>query len=142
MTQAQKGDHVRVHYKGKFDDGTEFDNSLEGEPLDFIIGEAQLMPGFQTAVVGMNQGDSKSFTLTADEAYGPYHEQLIQEVDRAGLPPDLQVEVGTRLNANDGQGNTIPVTVTEVTDNTVTIDANHPLAGENLTFEITLVEIL
>ena len=142
MAQAKDGDCVLVHYHGKLDDGTVFESSLESDPLEFTIGEAQVMPGFQKAVVGMSKGDNKSFSLTADEGFGIYQEQLVQDMARADLPPELNVEVGTRLNAKDGKGNTFPVIVTKATDTSITLDANHPLAGKNLNFEITLVEIV
>jgi peptidylprolyl isomerase len=142
MAQAQNGDKVRVNYVGTLEDGTVFDSSLERDPMDFTIGDDQLIPGFQNAVVGMTQGDKKTVNIKADEAYGPYQEQLVQEIAKSNLPADLEVERGTRLSANDGQGNTIPVTVVEVKEETITLDANHPLAGEDLTFEITLVDII
>jgi len=142
MAQAQNGDKVRVNYTGTLKDGTVFDSSLEREPMDFTIGGDQLIPGFQNAVVGMTQGDKKIVNIKADKAYGPYQEQLVQEIARSNLPADLDVERGTRLSANDGQGNTIPVTVVELKEDTITLDANHPLAGEDLTFEITLVDII
>lgn len=142
MAEAKQGDQVRVHYTGKLKDGTVFDTSVDKEPLEFKIGEAQLIAGFQDAVVGMDPGEDKSFTLASEDAYGPYHEQLAQKVERAHLPADIELELGMRLSATDGQGNSIPVTVTELDETNVTLDANHPLAGEDLTFEITLVEIL
>mgnify|MGYP006300268951 CR=1 FL=1 len=142
MAQAQNGDKVRVNYTGTLKDGTVFDSSLERDPMEFTIGGDQLIPGFQNAVIGMTQGDKKTVNIKAEEACGPYREQLVQEIAKSNLPADLEVERGTRLSANDGQGNTIPVTVVEVKEDAITIDANHPLAGEDLTFEITLVDII
>ena len=142
MAQAQNGDKVRVNYTGTLKDGTVFDSSLERDPMDFTIGGDQLIPGFQNAVVGMTQGDKKTVNIKAEEAYGPYQKQLLQEIAKSNLPADLEVEQGTRLSANDGHGNTIPLTVVEVKEDTITIDANHPLAGEDITFEITLVDII
>ena len=139
--QAKDGDTVKVHYTGKLEDGTVFDTSIERDPLQFTIGEGQLIPGFEQAVVGMSPGESKTVEIPADEAYGPYREEMVLVVDRDQLPPDLQPEVGQQLQMRQEDGQIILVTVIDVSESSVTLDANHPLAGQDLTFDIQLVEI-
>ena len=141
MSQAKNGDTVKTHYTGKLDDGTEFDSSAGGEPLEFMLGEGQVIPGFENAVEGMEVGDSKSVRIEADDAYGPRHDQLIQEVPRSALPEDLKPEAGMTLQSKTPDGNVTMMKVTEVTDESITVDANHPLAGEALNFDIELVAI-
>jgi peptidylprolyl isomerase len=141
MVQAKTGDTVTVHYTGKLEDGTVFDSSVEGEPLEFSIGEGNLIPGFEQAVIGMSPGDSKTEFIPVDQAYGPHHEEMVLVLDRQQLPPDMPVEVGVQLQLSQGSDELIPVIITEVTEAEVTLDANHPLAGENLTFNIQLVAI-
>jgi peptidylprolyl isomerase len=141
MVQAKTGDTVIVHYTGKLEDGTVFDSSVEGEPLEFSIGEGNLIPGFEQAVIGMSPGDSKTELIPADQAYGPHHEEMVLVLDRQQLPPDMPVEVGVQLQLSQGSDELIPVIITEVTEAEVTLDANHPLAGEDLTFDIQLVAI-
>jgi len=141
--QAQPGDTVKVHYTGTLEDGTVFDSSIDGEPLEFTIGNGRLIPGFEDAVVGMSQGESKTVEIPADDAYGTYYEELVFVVERSdipGLPPDL--EIGQQLGFEQEDGTTITLTVIDISESTVTLDANHPLAGEDLTFDIQLVEIL
>ncbi len=143
MSQAKLGDTVRVHYTGKLDDGTEFDSSLSrNEPLEFTIGAGTIIPGFEQAVIGMTPGDSKVETIATENAYGPYMEEMVVVVDRQQMPVELQPEVGQQLKIQQPTGQVIPVIVTDVSEAEVTLDANHPLAGENLTFEIQLVEIV
>ncbi|MBE9514547.1 MAG: peptidylprolyl isomerase [Chloroflexi bacterium] len=139
--QAKDGDTVQVHYTLKLEDGTVFDTSIGGDPLQFTIGDGQLIPGFEQAVVGMSPGESKTVEIPADEAYGPYLEELVMVVDRDQLPEDLQPEVGQQLQIRQPDGQTILVKVIDVSESSVTLDANHPLAGEDLTFDIELVEI-
>lgn len=141
MTQAKVGDQVAVHYTGKLEDGTVFDSSEGNEPLQFSIGSGQLIPGFEQAVIGMSPGDSKTTTIPADEAYGSYHPEMVLVVDREQMPSEMPVSVGLQLQIQQQGGQTIPVIVTDVTGSQVTLDANHPLAGEDLTFEIQLVGI-
>jgi peptidylprolyl isomerase len=141
MAQAKVGDKVAVHYTGKLDDGTVFDSSEGNDPLQFAIGGGQLIPGFEQAVVGMSPGESKTATIPADEAYGSYHPEMVLVVDRQQMPADMPVSVGLQLQIQQQSGQTIPVIVTDVSGSQVTLDANHPLAGEDLTFEIQLVEI-
>jgi FKBP-type peptidyl-prolyl cis-trans isomerase 2 len=139
--KAKNGDTVRVHYTGKTKDGMTFDSSLEGgEPLEFIIGEGRVIPDFETAIVGMKIGEAKTFEISADKAFGPRREENVVEIDRNRFPDDVQLNVGEQLYMNT-PGGTIPVTILDVSETTVTLDANHPLAGEDLTFTIELVDI-
>jgi peptidylprolyl isomerase len=141
-TVAKDGDTVKVHYSGTLEDGTVFDTSAGGEPLEFTIGEGMIIPGFEEAVIGMQVEDSKTVNIPADQAYGPHDDNLLIEVDRDELPEGLEPEVGQQLQSMGEDGSITMVTVTDVTDTTITVDANHPLAGEDLTFEIELVEIM
>jgi peptidylprolyl isomerase len=142
MAQASNGNTVKVHYTGKFDDGTVFDTSMNRDPLQFTIGEGRLIPGFERAVVGMSPGDSKTTTIPANEAYGPHREELVMVVERNQLPADLKPEAGQQLQLNGSDGQTFVVTVSDVSELSVTLDANHVLAGRDLTFDIQLTEIL
>jgi peptidylprolyl isomerase len=141
MEQVKSGDTVKVHYTGKLEDGTVFDSSVNDEPLEFTVGSGQLIPGFEQAVVGMEPGQTKVEKIAADQAYGPYMEEMVMEVDRATMPPDFEPEVGQALEIQRSSGEIIPVVITDVTDASVTLDANHPLAGMDLIFEIELLEI-
>jgi peptidylprolyl isomerase len=140
MAQAQNGDTVKVHYTGKLEDGTQFDSSVNGDPLEFTLGEGRIIPGFEQAVLGMNPGDSKTIDIPADQAYGPYREELLMVVDREQLPPTIDPQVGQQLQVRQGD-EAFVVQITDVSDSDVTLDRNHPLAGEDLTFDIQLVEI-
>ncbi|HEY9903629.1 MAG TPA: peptidylprolyl isomerase [Candidatus Sericytochromatia bacterium] len=141
MLQAKPGDTVKIHYTGRLDDGTVFDSSDNREPLEFTINEGQVIPGFEQAVVGMTPGESKTEKIPMHQAYGPHREEMVLEVSREQIPPDLQPEVGQQLQIQQPNGQPVAVFVTDVTDAKVTLDANHPLAGEDLTFDIHLVEI-
>ena len=141
MSQAKSGDTVKIHYTGTLDDGTQFDSSQGREPLEFEVGSGQVIPGFDKAVEGMAVGDSKSVRIEADEAYGPRHEQLVQEVDRSLLPDDLNPEAGMALQSSSPDGQVTQFMVTDVSDESITVDANHPLAGQALSFDIELVAI-
>lgn len=142
MAQAQSGDIVRVHYRGTLRDGTEFDSSKGREPLEFQVGSGQVIPGFERQVEGMSIGESTTVTIAADEAYGPRDDRQIQDVPKKALPADLDLNIGTSLTATTRDGKEIPLTVVGLTDETVTVDGNHPLAGQDLTFELELVEIV
>jgi peptidylprolyl isomerase len=142
MVQAKPGDTVKIHYTGKLDDGTVFDSSADREPLEFTLSGGQVIPGFEQAVVGMAPGESKTEKIPMEQAYGPYRQEMVIQVNREQLPPDLDPEVGLQLQIQQPNGQAIPVLVTEVTNAKVTLDANHPLAGEDLTFDIELVEIV
>jgi peptidylprolyl isomerase len=141
MAQAKPGDTVKVHYTGKLNDGTVFDTSSERDPLEFTVGEGQVIPGFEQAVVGMNIGDSKTTRIPADEAYGPHRPEMVLQVARDQFPPNIDPEVDQQLQIRQPDGQTFVVTVTDINEEGVTLDANHPLAGEDLTFDIQLVEI-
>lgn len=141
MSQARSGDTVSIHYTGTLDDGTQFDSSQGREPLEFEVGSGQVIPGFDKAVEGMTVGDSKSVRIEADDAYGQRHEQLVQEVDRSMLPDNLEPEAGMTLQSNSPDGRVMQFVVTDVKEETITVDANHPLAGQALTFAIELVGI-
>lgn len=142
MTEAKLGDTVRVHYTGKLEDGTVFDSSLDRDPVEFTLGAGQVIPGFEQAVVGMSPGESKTVEVPAEQAYGPYREELVQEIDRELVPEELKLEVGQQLVLRLSPGRSIRVTVTKLTESKVTLDANHPLAGKDLTFDLQLVEII
>jgi peptidylprolyl isomerase len=139
--QAKQGDTVHVHYTGSFDDGEVFDSSNDSEPLEFTIGAGQVIPGFEEAVVGMTAGDKKNEHITAARAYGERNDQLLFTVGRDQLPSDAEVAVGDMLQVGFPDGRTAPVQVTALTDDTITLDANHPLAGRNLNFALELVKI-
>jgi len=143
MTQAKDGDRVKVHYTGRLDDGTVFDSSMITDPLEFTIGEREVVEGFEEAVVGMSPGESRTVEIPPEKAYGHHRDDLIMMVGRGKFPSDIQPVVGKQLEIRRREdGETFPVTVTEVSESTVTLDANHYLAGKELTFDIRLVEIL
>lgn len=142
MPQAKAGDTVKVHYTGKLTDGTVFDTSTNREPLQFTLEAGQIIPGFEQAVVGMSPGESKTEQIPMDKAYGPHRDEMVLEVGREKMPPDLQPQVGQQLQVQQPNGQAVPVIVTDVTDSMIRLDANHPLAGQDLTFDIELVEIV
>jgi peptidylprolyl isomerase len=142
MSQAKQGDKVQLHYTGKLDDGTQFDSSAGREPLEFDVGGGQIIPGLDKAVEGMAVGDAKSVRIPAEEAYGSRHEQLVQEVPRSALPEGIEPTVGMRLQTPGPDDQPIQLVVTAVGEETITVDGNHPLAGEALNFDIELVEIV
>jgi peptidylprolyl isomerase len=141
--QAKAGDTVQVNYTGKLADGTVFDSSVGGQPLQFTLGSGQVIPGFDKAVTGMRVGEKKTVTILAADAYGQRRDDLVAEVSRSQLPGDMAPKVGMQLQTTAKDGSTMVVTIIKVTDNTsVTIDANHPLAGKDLTFDLELLKIL
>lgn len=140
--KAKEGDVVRVHYTGRLKDNRIFDTSLDGEPLELTVGAGEVIPGFEQAVIGMEVGDKKTVTIAAEDAYGPYREELVVEIDRGRIPSDLHLEIGQPLVFRQSEGPPIRVLVTDISERSVTLDANHPLAGEDLTFEVQLVEIV
>lgn len=142
MSAAKQGDKVLVHYRGQLQDGTIFDQSAEDNPLEFTIGSGMLIPDFEAAVPGMNPGESTTVNIEAERAYGLHREDLIIEVPRSQFPEHITPEVGLSLQLTQPNGMPLPVTISALTDATITLDANHALAGKDLTFEITLVEIL
>ena len=141
MTQAKAGDTVAIHYTGTLADGSQFDSSEGRDPLRFMLGSGQIIAGLDAAITGMSQGEKKSVTIAAAEAYGDHRPEAVQAVPRAQIPAEIPLEVGGSLQVQTPDGQTIPVTVTSVTDEEVTLDANHPLAGKDLTFAVELVEI-
>ncbi len=141
MVQAKHGDTVKVHYTGKLEDGTVFDSSENREPLEFTIGEGRIIPGFERALVGMSPGESKAEKVLADQAFGPYREELVLEVDRQRIPADVKLEVGKRLKFRLANDQATQALVTDVSESKVTVDANHPLARTDVIFNIQLLEI-
>lgn len=142
MNQASAGQTVRIHYNAKLEDGTLVDTSAEPDPMQFELGSGQVIPGLDNAVQGMAVGESKTVTIQADEAYGPRNEQLIISVPNSELPKDLQPSVGMELQSRAADGQITKLTITEVGDDSITVDANHPLAGQVLQFDIELIEIV
>ena len=151
MAQAKEGDRVRVHYTGRLDDGTVFDSSECAEddpgcetagPMEFTIGGGEVIPGFDKGVLGLEVGEAKTIHIPVDEAYGERIEEMVAEVPRGDLPPEIQPEVGQQLEVTQEDGQIFQVLVTDMNDETITIDANHPLAGQALNFDLRLVEIL
>jgi peptidylprolyl isomerase len=140
MKAAQTGDTVRVHYTGRLDDGQVFDSSEGHDPLEFTVGAGEVIPGFDQAVQGMTAGEEKRVTIAAEEAYGPHREEMVLTVDRNDLPQGVDPEVGQQYQMSQA-GQTFVVTVTDVTEGAVELDANHPLAGRDLTFDLQLVGV-
>ncbi|MEX2535354.1 MAG: peptidylprolyl isomerase [Trueperaceae bacterium] len=141
MDNAQSGNVVRVHYTGRLDDGSVFDSSEGRDPLEFTLGSGQVITGFERAVSGMAVGETRSTRIPADEAYGPRREDLLLEVEREQIPEGIELSVGSQLQLQQGDGQTVPVMVAQLDGESVTLDANHPLAGQDLTFELELVEV-
>ena len=142
MAQAKAGDKISVHYTGKLTDGTLFDSSTGREPLEFEIGSGMVIKGFDEGVAGMSVGEKKTVHIPAAEAYGDMNPEHMAVFNKAEIPSDIPYEVGMQLNMHqDGSGQVMPVTVVEVTDTTITLDANHPLAGKDLIFDLELVAI-
>ncbi|GHU78269.1 MAG: peptidylprolyl isomerase [Hydrotalea flava] len=141
MQQVKKGDTVKVHYHGKLEDGTTFDSSEGREPLEFEVGSGMVIAGFDDGVTGMQVGEKKTIHIPADEAYGPVQEEMIMEFPRDRFPADMTPEVGMQLNMSNGQGQNFPVVIVDVKDTVVILDANHPLAGKDLIFDLELVAI-
>ncbi len=139
--QQKNGDTVKVDLYGKFEDGTVFDSSAGRDPMEFTIGQGQVIPGFENAIVGMELGDAKTTTIQASDAYGEHNKELLLVVERNKLPQDLNPSVGEQLELRRPDGQAILVTIAEVSDASITLDANHPLAGKNLVFDIQLKEI-
>jgi peptidylprolyl isomerase len=141
MNSAQNGSVVRVHYTGRLEDGTVFDSSHGREPLEFTLGSGQVISGFDSAVEGMEVGETRSTTVPVEEAYGPRRDDLVLEIDREQVPEGIEVSVGTQLQLQQEDGRNVPVTVADVGSQTITLDANHPLAGHDLDFELELLEV-
>ena len=141
MATAKKGDKVKVHYTGRLKDGTQFDSSAGRAPLEFEVGAGMMIKGFAAAVNGMEVGQKVTAEIAAADAYGEANPQLIIDVPRTNLPPDLNPQVGQQLGMTQPNGQQVPVKVKEVHDDKIVIDANHDLAGKDLVFDIELVEI-
>ena len=143
MSQAEIGQTVRVHYKGTLDDGSQFDSSYDrGEPLEFTLGIDSMIPGFRDAVIGMSAGEAKTVRIPADEAYGQHNKDLIRDFPRNEFPPHIELEVGLVLSADSPDGQRIHFKIIALDEEKASLDGNHPLAGQDLTFEIELMEIL
>jgi peptidylprolyl isomerase len=151
MAQAKQGDTVRVHYTGRLTSGEVFDSSVcsddssgssDSSPLEFTIGEQQVIPGFENGVIGLAPGESKTVTIPVDQAYGQHNQDMVAVVPRDQVPPHIVVELGSQLELTQEDGQAFNVVITDVTDSTITLDANHPLAGRELIFDLKLVEIV
>jgi len=142
MGKVEKGNTVRVHYTGKFENGEIFDTSVNRTPLEFIVGNGQVIKGFDEAVIGMKIGERKFVNIPFEEAYGPHIDELVFTFEKQSLPENLNPEIGQKLQLVTGDGKRVNVTIIAVSETDITLDANHPLAGKNLVFEIELVEIL
>ncbi|MFP4109333.1 MAG: peptidylprolyl isomerase [Desulfonatronovibrio sp.] len=140
MAKVTDGTKVKVHYTGKLNDGTVFDTSKEREPLEFTVGEGKVIPGFEEAVRDMESGETKNVTIGSDQAYGERREDMILDVPKDKFPEDIPTDVGQQLMLRHPEGQEFPAFIVEVKDDTITLDANHPLAGEDLNFEIELIE--
>jgi peptidylprolyl isomerase len=141
MIAAKKGDRVKVHYTGKLQDGTVFDSSIDREPLEFTLGDGNMIKGFDAAVEGLQTGEKVTANIPSVEAYGEKKQDMFVEVPKAEVPENIKPEVGQQLQVQQANGQAMPVVVAEVTEDKIVLDANHPLAGKDLTFEIQLIEI-
>jgi peptidylprolyl isomerase len=144
MAQAKAGDTVRVHYEGQLSDGTIFDSSLEREPIEFILGQDTVIPGFEQAVLGMEAGESKDVSVPPEDGFGEYSEDLVVNIEKSMLPPDINPELGMQLEVSSEEEEETPrvFTIADIAEDSVTLDGNHPLAGEEIAFKIELLEIL
>ena len=141
MTEVKAGDTVRIHYTGTLSDGSVFDSSEGRDPLEFEVGSGMIIPGLDVALPGMTVGDKKKVEIDSADAYGPINPEMQQAVPRDGIPADIPLEPGTQLQMQTPDGQAMPVTVLAVTETEVTLDATHPLAGKDLTFDIELVSV-
>lgn len=142
MQQVKSGDTVKVHYHGKLTDGSTFDSSEGREPLEFEVGSGMVIAGFDEGVTGMSVGEKKTVHIPVDDAYGPKQEELLMEFPKDRFPQDVEPEVGMQLNMSNGSEQNFPVVIREIREDAVVLDANHPLSGEDLVFDLELVEIV
>ena len=142
MTQAKSGDKVRVHYEGQLSDGTIFDSSLEREPIEFILGQDTVIPGFEQAVLGMEAGESKDVSIPPEDGFGEYSEDLVVNIEKNMLPPDINPELGMQLEVSSEEETPRVFTIADIAEDSITLDGNHPLAGKEIAFKITLLEIV
>lgn len=147
MAQAKAGDTVRVHYEGQLSDGTIFDSSLEREPIEFILGQDTVIPGFEQAVIGMEVGESKDISIPPEEGFGDYSEDLVVNIEKTILPPDINPELGMQLEVSseeeeEEEETSRVFTIADIAEDSITLDGNHPLAGAEIAFKIELLEIL
>ena len=142
MAEAKAGDKVRVHYKGQLSDGTIFDSSLEREPIEFILGQDTVIPGFEDAVIGMEAGESKDVSIPPEEGFGEYSEDLVVNIEKTILPPEINPELGMQLEVSSEEETPRVFTIADIAEDSITLDGNHPLAGEEIAFKIKLLEIL
>lgn len=141
MSKVKEGDNVSLHYTGTLDDGTVFDSSEGGEPLNFTIGSGQVIPGFEYGIVGMDLGETKEINIAPDQAYGEYHEELVKVVPKAAFPPDVNPTIGMAFELELPSGQAMPVRIIDIENDEVTLDANHLLAGEALNFKVRVISI-
>ena len=141
MAQAEAGDRVKINFTGKLEDGSVFANTADSEPLEFQLGEGRIIPGVEKAVEGMNVGESKTVKVPPEQAYGRRLDELVEEVGRDKFPKDIELQVGQKFDVPQQEGQPMVVRVVDVSEQTVTLDGNHPLAGRDLTFELELIEI-
>ena len=142
MTKAKSGNRVKVHFEGYLEDGSVFGSTMDDEPFEFTIGEKNMLPGFENAVIGMQKGDIRTITLPPEKAYGSHKKELISVMERSGFPEEIHLEVGKRLRVRTQDGKYTIVTIKDFTEDSLVIDGNDPLAGKTLTFKIELVEIV
>ena len=147
MAQAKAGDTVRVHYEGQLSDGTIFDSSLEREPIEFILGQDTVIPGFEQAVIGMEVGESKDVSIPPEDGFGDYSEDLVVNIEKTMLPPDINPELGMQLEVSSEEASSEEetpriFTIADIAEDSITLDGNHPLAGAEIAFKIELLEIL
>lgn len=141
MSKVKNGDMVKIHYTGKLEGGELFDSSRERQPLEFVVGQQKIIPALENSVIGMEAGETKTIEIPPEEAFGPRQEDLVVEVTKDDLPDHIKPSLGQRLRMQQPDGNHIEITITEVKDETITFDANHPLAGRTLFFDLELIEI-
>ncbi|MDH4203954.1 MAG: peptidylprolyl isomerase [Desulfobacteraceae bacterium] len=142
MTKAKTGDRVKVYFEGYLEDGTVFGSTMDDEPFEFTIGEKNMLPGFENAVIGMQKGDTKTITLPPEEAYGLHKKELVSVMEKSGFPKEINLEIGKRLRVRTQDGIYTMVTIKDFNEDNIVLDENDPLAGKTLSFKIELVEVL